>query len=165
MAHDQRHLRVAGIVDDSCVDGPGLRLAVFGQGCPHHCRGCHNPATHCFDGGDWQEVEAIAGQYRANPLLKGLTCSGGEPFCQADAFAALARLVHGMGGDVITYTGYTLELLTHFPPLASQPAVRELLRETDYLVDSPFIERDANGELPFMGSANQRFLDMRGFFS
>ena len=105
-------LRIAGTVGDSIVDGPGLRLTVFTQGCPHHCPGCHNPQTHDFSGGYDATVEELFAQYRENPLLRGVTLSGGEPFCQPAPLAELARLVHGAGGDVFCYTGYTYEQLS-----------------------------------------------------
>ena len=66
-------LRVAGVVDDSIVDGPGLRFSVFVQGCPHHCPGCHNPQTHPFEGGTLMTVEELLGRFTGNPLLRGVT--------------------------------------------------------------------------------------------
>ena len=74
-------LRISGIVEDSIVDGPGLRLCVFVQGCPHHCPGCHNPQTHDFNAGREVDLRDIFRKYKENPLLSGVTFSGGEPFC------------------------------------------------------------------------------------
>ena len=102
-------VNVAGIMPESIVDGPGFRYAVFVQGCPHGCPGCHNPETHPFEGGTPMVVEELFRQFERNPLLKGVTLSGGEPFCQAEALAKLAEMVHGAGKDVVTYTGYTFE--------------------------------------------------------
>ena len=82
-------LRIAGCISDSIVDGPGLRYTVFVQGCPHHCPGCHNPETHPFAGGYLADVEEIVRQVGEDPLLSGVTFSGGEPFCQAEALVAL----------------------------------------------------------------------------
>lgn len=149
-------LRVAGIEPESIVDGPGFRFAVFVQGCPHKCPGCHNPQTHPFEGGTVMAVEDIFVQFKRNPLLKGVTLSGGEPFCQAEALAKLAGLVHGAGKDVVVYTGYTYEELA----ASGDPAVQALLGETDLLIDGPFIEEQKNLELRFRGSANQRLIDM-----
>lgn len=160
MMHEARYLRVAGIMEESSVDGPGLRMAVFAQGCPHHCAGCHNPQTHMFGAGEVMEIEEIAARYRENPLLAGLTCTGGEPFCQPQAFAALAQIVHSLGGDVITYTGYTFEMLAN-GPIGRIPGIRDLLEESDFLVDGPYIRELADPDLPFMGSANQRFLKLQ----
>lgn len=76
------NMRIAGIVNDSIVDGPGLRLAIFAQGCPHHCPGCHNPESHDFAGGSDMDTEKIIARMDANPLLDGITLTGGEPFEQ-----------------------------------------------------------------------------------
>lgn len=156
MGVSEGELKVAGIEPESIVDGPGIRFAVFVQGCPHKCPGCHNPGTHPFEGGRAVAVEDIFGQFRRDPLLKGITLSGGEPFCQAGALARLAKLVHGAGKDVVVYTGYTYEELAG----SDDPAVQALLSETDLLIDGPFIEGQKNLELRFRGSENQRLIDM-----
>lgn len=149
-------LQVAGIQRESIVDGPGIRYAVFVQGCPHHCPGCHNPQTHPFEGGRAVDVQEVFQEFQANPILKGITLSGGEPFCQAAALAALARLVHGAGKDVVTFTGYTYEQLTAWEDLG----VQALLAETDLLIDGPFLQEEKDLELRFRGSGNQRLIDM-----
>lgn len=149
-------LRVAGIEPESIVDGPGIRFAVFVQGCPHQCPGCHNPQTHPFEGGTAMGVEDLFARFKVDPLLKGITLSGGEPFCQAEALASLAGMVHGMCKDVVVYTGYTYEELAG----SADPAVQALLRETDLLIDGPFIEEQKDLELRFRGSENQRLIDM-----
>ena len=74
---------------DSYVDGPGIRFVVFCQGCPHNCEGCHNPATHEFGAGRETSVERILAEFDKDPLLDGITLSGGEPFCQPKAMAAI----------------------------------------------------------------------------
>lgn len=66
-------LRIAGIVKESIVDGPGIRLVVFAQGCKHNCPGCHNPETHSFDGGKLVDIEFIMESIHKNPLLDGIT--------------------------------------------------------------------------------------------
>lgn len=87
-------LNLAGLVGDSIVDGPGIRMTVFCQGCPHHCKGCHNAETWSFEGGTPMEEEEILHIIATNPLAKGVTFSGGEPFAQAAGFAKLAELLH-----------------------------------------------------------------------
>ena len=84
-------MRLSGIVEESIVDGPGLRYVLFTQGCPHHCKGCHNPQTHDFEGGFPFTAEAALAQIGENPLLAGVTLSGGEPFEQAQALCAVAE--------------------------------------------------------------------------
>lgn len=152
----KRILRLAGIVEESCVDGPGLRLVVFTQGCPHHCPGCHNPETHDAASGFERAIDEILALYEENPLLSGITFSGGEPFSQPEPLAALAKWIHAKGGNVVCYTGYVFEDLL---AKLDVPGVAELLEEADLLVDGPFILALKDGELLFRGSSNQRLLD------
>ena len=84
-------LRLAGVIKESIVDGPGIRFVVFGQGCPHRCPGCQNPQTHDFSGGYDTTTERLLAEIRKNPMLKGITLSGGDPFVQPEAMAELAE--------------------------------------------------------------------------
>lgn len=149
-------IRIAGLANDSIVDGPGLRLAVFTQGCPHHCPGCHNPESHDFNGGKVREVSEILEMIRENILLDGVTLSGGEPFAQPEACAEIARETHRLGLNVWCYTGYLFEQL-----LEGTEAWQELLQEIDVLVDGPFILSQKSMNLRFKGSSNQRLIDVR----
>ena len=150
-------LRVHGVVEDSIVDGPGLRFVVFTQGCQHACPGCHNPATHSLGGGYETTPQSLLGQFATNPLLAGVTFSGGEPFLQPGPLATLAELVHALGKTVVVYTGYTLEALY---PLAQQnPDVLSLLEQTDLLIDGPYIAALRELDSGLKGSSNQRVLD------
>lgn len=152
-------LRLAGVINESIVDGPGIRMTVFVQGCPHHCKGCHNSQTWDFDGGYDRTVSDIIEKAKKNPLLKGLTLSGGEPFCQAEALAVLARQAHANKFDVFAYSGYTFEELT--AGAQEHPEWMELLRECDYLVDGRFELEKKSLMLHFRGSTNQRVLDVK----
>lgn len=148
--------RIHGTVQDSIVDGPGLRYAVFVQGCPHHCPGCHNPDSHDFAGGRETTTEEIIAQMKANPLLDGLTLSGGEPMCSPEACAELAEAAIGLGLNVWCYTGFTWEYLTR----DADPARMKLLRAVSVLVDGPFLLAQRSLELKFCGSRNQRLIDV-----
>ena len=150
-------LRISGIVEESIVDGPGLRYVVFTQGCPHHCPGCHNPQTHDFDGGEFRDTDDILRQFMENPLLSGITFSGGEPFVQAEPLCHLADAVHAAGKNVYAYSGYTCEEL--YSLAQKIPAVGRLLDKVDVLVDGPYVEALRDLELDFRGSSNQRVLD------
>lgn len=149
-------LRIAGVEEESIVDGPGFRYVIFTQGCPHHCPGCQNPQTHPFDGGHTMDIGELFAAICEDPLLKGVTFSGGEPFCQPAPLAELARRVHACGLDVTVFTGYTWEQLL----AGRDPAVRELLGQTDLLVDGPYLEGQRDLTLLFRGSANQRLIDV-----
>ena len=149
-------LDLSGIVGDSIVDGPGIRTTIFSQGCPHHCPGCHNPETWDFGCGTQIPVEDIVDIVRSNPLCRGVTFSGGEPFAQAAGFAKLARLLKEKGYEVASYSGYTFEEL-----LCGSDEQKELLRAIDILIDGPFLMAEKSLEVPFRGSRNQRILDVK----
>ena len=150
-------ISLSGVTGDSIVDGPGLRLTIFTQGCLHNCPGCHNPQTHDPNGGSWADTEDILAAAAENPLLDGITLSGGDPFLQPVPCLALAEGAHKLGLNVWTYTGYTWEAL-----LEENDAEKlALLKETDVLVDGPFLLADRSLELRFCGSRNQRLIDVK----
>ena len=148
-------LNLSGIVSDSIVDGPGIRTCIFSQGCPHHCPGCHNPETWDFGCGTDMEEETLVDIVRSNPLCRGVTFSGGEPFAQDAGFAKLAVLLKNAGYEVASYTGYTFEEL-----LAGSEDQKKLLAAIDVLIDGPFLLSEKSLEVPFRGSKNQRILDV-----
>ncbi|MBC3939745.1 anaerobic ribonucleoside-triphosphate reductase activating protein [Anaerotruncus massiliensis (ex Liu et al. 2021)] len=149
-------LRVAGCVSDSIVDGPGMRYVVFVQGCPHRCPGCHNPQTHDFAGGYPADPDEIVRQVKADPLMSGVTFSGGEPFCQPEALAALGERIRALGKNIVIYSGYTFEQLLQMGE--QNPAVLRLLRLADLLVDGPYLEAERDLTLEYRGSRNQRLI-------
>lgn len=151
-------LRVAGLVNDSIVDGDGFRFTIFVQGCPHHCFGCHNPETWDENAGTWMETDDILQKILKNPLLSGVTFSGGEPFCQAESLCALAEKIREHHLNIWSYTGYTLEALLALSE--KNPAIKKLLQLVDVLVDGPFILEERSLQLKFRGSKNQRVIDM-----
>ncbi len=151
-------IRIAGIVRESIVDGPGIRLVVFTQGCPHHCEGCHNPQSHDFEAGYDCELSKITAELDKNPLLSGVTFSGGEPFCQPQALHKLALEVKKRGLSLMTYSGYTYEQLVAMAK--TNAAVGQLLDDTDILVDGRFVLAERDLTLTFRGSRNQRIIDM-----
>lgn len=148
-------IRIAGIVQESIVDGPGFRLAVFTQGCPHHCPGCHNPETHSFTGGTLVDTETIITMMN-NPLLDGITLTGGDPFCQPESCTMLAKAAHDRGLNVWAYSGWTLDEI-----LSLIDSARQLLGEVDVLVDGPYLESQRTLDALFRGSRNQRLIDVK----
>lgn len=150
-------MRIANTVQDSIVDGPGLRYVVFVQGCSHKCPGCHNPETHDPNGGFEVGAVNLIEEMLENPLCEGLTISGGEPFDQATEVSWLALLAQLKDKTVWTYTGYRFEELLE----RDDPMVGSLLRCTDVLVDGPFVESLKSYEAKFRGSTNQRLIDVK----
>jgi anaerobic ribonucleoside-triphosphate reductase activating protein len=151
-------IRIAGVARESIVDGPELRYVVFTQGCPHNCKGCHNPETHDNDGGYLTRTDIIWRDIAKNPLLRGITFSGGEPFLWGRELAAIGRAAHDSGMTVMTYTGFIYEQL--LKNAETDKGVRELLTVSDYLIDGPYIEEKRDLSLRFRGSSNQRILDV-----
>ncbi|ACC98608.1 Anaerobic ribonucleoside-triphosphate reductase activating protein [Elusimicrobium minutum Pei191] len=153
------YLQISGIIEESIVDGPGYRFTVFTQGCPHSCKGCHNPQTIPMQGGKLVHIKDIFERFKINPLLRGITLSGGEPFIQAKPLAKLAKMVKQTGKDIVTYTGYIYETLVEGADKKNGWA--ELLKETDFLIDGPFILEQKSLNLKFRGSQNQRIIDIK----
>lgn len=126
-------IRIAGTVEESIVDGPGLRYVLFTQGCPHRCPGCHNPETHPFDGGRVVTLDWVVQDVIKNPITRGVTFSGGEPFSQSGQLVVLGEELKRRGYNLVAFSGYCFE------ELADSPRFRPLLELLDILVDGPFI--------------------------
>ena len=152
-------LPLAGITNESIVDGPGIRMVIFFQGCPHHCPGCHNPETHPFAGGILVSTDEILTIVRSNPLLSGITFSGGEPFAHVNVLAEFISKFKNEFGNLTlgAYTGYTYEELL----LLDRALINEILFQLDFLIDGRFILAE-KADLPYRGSKNQRYLILKG---
>jgi len=147
-------LRVAGVVPGSITDGPGIRFAIFVQGCAHNCPFCQNPETHDYNSGTERDTDELLGHIKKDPMLTGVTFSGGEPFDQPGPLAELGREVKALGLELAAYSGYLYE------QLLADPDKRELLELCDVLIDGPFIMEQRNLDIRFKGSENQRIIDV-----
>ncbi len=152
-------LRLFGEIKESIADGPGLRYAIFTQGCPHYCTGCHNPESHSFTDGYLVKEDKVIEEILKNPLLDGVTFSGGEPFMQAAELAVVAMAVKSKGLSVIVFSGYTFEELLVLS--GERKGYRELLENTDILIDGRFDITRKSMDLRFRGSTNQRSIDVK----
>lgn len=147
-------LKILDIIEDTVVDGPGFRTTVYAAGCRHHCPGCHNPQSWDFAGGHAVPVEELAERLLADPF-SNVTFSGGDPFEQVEAFAALAREIKTRSRKTIwCYTGY------RFEEVCRSPRFSALLPYLDVLVDGRFVEHLRDTSLLFRGSSNQRLVDV-----
>lgn len=152
-------VRLSGIIHESLVNGPGMRRVFFSQGCRHNCPECFNPETHDFNGGYLWNMDKLIEDVKANPMLKGVTFSGGDPFEQADKFAYMAENFKALGLNIWSYTGYTFEYIKE--NLDTRPEWRKFIKNIDVLVDGRF-EADKKQEgLKFRGSSNQRIIDVK----
>ena len=151
-------IRLAGIIEDSIVDGPGVRFAIFVQGCPHDCKDCHNKEAQDFDGGHSVDINKIAEKIIKSKTTK-ITFSGGEPFCSAGELAQIAEIVRRKKDvEIFTYTGYMYEELLEMAEINKD--IYKLLCATNYLVDGRFeIEKKTLNSF-YRGSSNQRIFDI-----
>ena len=148
-------IRLAGIAQNSLVNGPGLRKVFFSQGCTHHCKNCFNPLTWSFEGGKLIEIDDLVAQVKEEYFFFVVTFSGGDPFEQADKFAILAKKLKDNKINIWCYTGYLWEdLLKH-------PEFMPLIQQVDVIVDGPFILAKRDISLLFRGSSNQRIIDVQ----
>ncbi len=149
-------IRLAGKCNiDSIVDGPGLRIVVWTQGCPHHCPFCHNPQTHDYNGGFEEDVETIIALLDDIKLQQGITFSGGEPFEQPLPLIEIAKAAKKKNLNIWAYSGYLYE------ELLEKKDCFELLQYVDVLVDGRFINDQKHYQLKFKGSLNQRIIDVQ----
>ena len=126
-------VRLAGIAYESLVNGPGMRRVFFAQGCKHKCKGCFNPETHSFEDGEIMDMDKLIKDVLDNPILKGVTFSGGDPIEQAHSFAYMAKAFKNSNLNIWCYTGYTFEKLLEV--MKVDTAISELLNNIDVLVD------------------------------
>lgn len=152
-------IKIAGIIKESIVDGPGIRLVVFTQGCIHNCKNCHNPETHSLDKGNYIEIREIISMVEKNPILDGITISGGEPFLQAEELMDLSKRIKKLKLNIIIYTGYIFEDIIE--KSKKDKVYEDILKEVDIIVDGPYIEEKKNLLLKFRGSENQRIIDVK----
>lgn len=144
-------LNINTIIKESIVDGEGLRYVIFVQGCPHHCKGCHNPQTWRTDKGHVVTIESLLDDIKKNPLLDGVTFSGGEPMLQSEELTKLAKEIKKLGLNIWCYTGFEYEDI--------KESKKEFLKYIDVLVDGKFIEElKCLGE--YYGSSNQRIIKL-----
>ena len=151
------NLKIAKVINDSIVDGPGLRMVVFTQGCSILCDGCHNVGLQSFHGGTELNINTLLVKYRKNELLRGITITGGEPFDQVNELHYLVLQLVKNKIHTILFTGYTYETLLSI----KNKKINEILMLADILIDGPFLKNKKNLNLKFMGSDNQRIIDLK----
>lgn len=157
-------IRIAGYVDDSIVDGPGIRFTIFTQGCAHHCFNCHNPETWAFDKGKDVDIDELISKIKRNPLLQGITLSGGDPLYQVNACLELVKKVKELNSDldIIIYTGFTFEELAD--NFKKNNDLLSLLKLSDILIDGKYEDSLRDLTLRFRGSSNQRVINLKKTF-
>lgn len=148
-------IRLFGTADDSIVDGPGLRYTIFTQGCYHKCIGCHNPKSHDINGGYLRDTQDVLLEIAANPLLDGITLSGGEPMLQVEPLVEICKEVKNRGLNIVIYSGFTYE------EILKDSKKKELLQLCDMLIDGKFEQDKRSLALLYRGSSNQRLINVQ----
>ena len=156
---DSKLIRLAGIAENSLVNGKGLRKVFFSQGCSHHCEGCFNQHTWEFAGGRMFDMDELIQKVKDEPFLDGVTFSGGDPFQQADKFAYLAKKLHEANINIWAYTGYTFEELMKLAQ--TNPHIKQMINNVDVIVDGRFMKDKMSENLKYCGSSNQRVIDVK----
>lgn len=151
-------IRLAGIAQNSLVNGVGLRKVFFSQGCSHACKNCFNPSTWSFEGGEMVDIDELVKQVNDEYFLDGVTFSGGDPFQQADKFTIFAKKLKEFHINIWCYTGYTWEELLELSKTNND--VADLINCCDVIVDGPFVQEKHDPNLLFRGSSNQRIIDV-----
>src|SRR5574344_1811756 len=140
---DNTTIRIAGAMTESIVDGPGIRYVIFTQGCPFHCKGCHNPQAQTLSGGMDVKLRVLYDEFEDNP------------FIQTGPLTILAKFLKKKGYSVWSYSGYT------YDKLVNDPIRRRLLEQLDVVVDGPFVMAKKSIDLDFRGSSNQRIINVQ----
>jgi len=144
--------------NDSIVNGEGLRMVVWTQGCLHNCLECHNPKTHSMTGGFLKDIDELKQEILQYKYCDGLTLSGGDPFFQIDESLEIAKFCKDNSINVWAYTGFTYEQLITIAK--TNPNILELLKNIDVLIDGKFILEQKSLDIKFCGSRNQRIINV-----
>lgn len=152
-------IKIASVINDSIVDGPGIRMTVFFQGCNHQCVGCFNKETWDFNGGHYCDVEDIYKVAMKSPLLDGITLSGGDPFYQIKGALELVKLFENTNLNIMAYTGFTYEELLEISK--NNGDLQAFLPKIDILVDGRFDINKKDIGLRYRGSSNQRIINVK----
>lgn len=149
-------IRLAGVIEESYTDGVGIRCTLFTQGCNHKCHNCHNPETWDFKGGKLYDIDKLIEVIKENPMLDGITVSGGDPMYRtAEVLELITKIRERTTLNIWLYTGFTYE------ECLADTAKLKILQNIDILVDGAFDEKLKSLCLRFRGSSNQRIIDVK----
>lgn len=167
MNNSMSHWRYAGIEYDDVANGIGLGAVFFTQYCSHHCHGCHNPQTWSKDGGmEFTEnvLKQLLQYFRDIPYASRLTMSGGDPLSSLDlTYYVISKFKKEFPNKTVwLYTGFEFEQFALNHPISeSEKAIHQILSLCDVIVDGRFVLEQRDVTLPYVGSSNQRVIDVK----
>ena len=157
-------MKYSGLIRNDLAAAPGVSVTFFTQGCPHRCKGCHNPETWEFNGGKEftpKVLDEIYEALRANGIKRNFCIMGGEPLCQENLFLTYLVLTevkkHFPDVKIYIWTGYYYEQLLK----NTDPKMKEILELADILIDGPYIEARRDVTLSLRGSSNQSIIYLK----
>ena len=155
--------RYAGIIKNDVVNGNGICVSFFVQGCPIHCEGCHNANDWSFNAGyelPEDYLSMIDKAIIANNIERNFSLLGGEPLCNENLDLSLEILSYVRrnhpGIDICVWSGYCYEDLIS----RNDPRIKSIFEIADVLIDGPFRIDKRNIALKMRGSDNQRLIDL-----
>ena len=158
-------MRYAGLIKNDLSAAPGISVSFFTQGCPHHCKGCHNPETWDFDGGKeftYDVLNEVIDALTANGVKRSLSILGGEPLCEENVFLTLLLIKTVKerlpNTKIYIWTGYYYDELIK---RTSDSHLKAILDYADYLIDGPYVQSLRDITLPMRGSSNQNIIDLK----
>ena len=154
-------MRIAGIIKNDFTNGQGTCVSLFVQGCPHHCKGCQNPETWSFSGGEEPSTELRGELIKAicaNGITRNFSVLGGQPLCDEN-LEGIDKIISSIRIafpeiKIFVWTGYTLEELQQ----RRNKKINHILSQINVLIDGRFIQEERDITLKFRGSKNQRIL-------
>ena len=157
-------MRYSGLIRNDLAAAPGVSVTFFTQGCPHKCKGCHNPETWDFNGGKEftpKVLEEIYEALRANGLERNFCIMGGEPLCEENLLLTLMVLTevknHFPDTKVYLWTGYYYDELKK----RTDSKVSLILEKIDILIDGPYEDSLRDITLKMRGSSNQSIINLK----
>ena len=150
-------LQIGGFLENSLVNGDGIRSVIFVSGCNHNCVSCQNEFMQDFNYGEDVSIDDIVKRIKKNmPIIKGVTFSGGEPFESAQALSKLSETFKSLGLNIWCYSGYTYNEIINSGDIDKLT----FLNFIDVLIDGKFDEALVESASKYTGSSNQRIIDV-----
>ena len=157
-------IRIAGINQNDFINGQGVSVSLFLQGCPFHCKGCHNPETWDSNGGkecdEFELIDKIIYTIDKNGIQRNLSILGGEPLDTKEKREFIKLLIDSVKKEypniiICIWTGY------QYNNIKDDKNLQYIFNNIDYLIEGPYIESERDVTLKWRGSRNQNIINMK----